>query len=137
VLQKQGPGHMAPELLTHPITTLAASDPTLFRATTVHALAITLRQVEDVQLLLERHPVFVAQARDPNLEPAPRQNAENRRVETMQAIRIRAAWAHNSAAGLVKQLTEEGGELPVGLDAPKVDIFHIPKLLPDPFGRAD
>lgn len=137
VLRNQGPGQMSPEILTHPITTLAASSPMLFQSKTVQSFAIFLRQVEDVQHLLSFHPELVARARDETLDSALRQVAENRRVETMQSIRIRAAWSHNSCVTLVERLKEEGGELPVGLDAPTVSIFDIPKVLPDPYGRAD
>lgn len=137
VLRSQGPGQFSADLLSHPMTTLAASAPAVFEAATVHGLALVVRRIHDVQVLLERLPDFVARSKDQNIDEAARQTAEDHRVETAQGIRIRAAWAHNSAVELVQLLRSEGGVNPSGPDAPPVSMFDLPKLLPDPFGRAD
>lgn len=136
VLRERGPSNLTRELIGHPMTTMAASDPAVFEPSTVHALALTLRRINDVAVLLDGYPDLVRQSKDKSLSAQSRQIAEDKRVETMQGIRIRATWAFSRAADLVMRLKAEGGTPPTVVDEQETNMFDVPPLVDDPFDRS-
>lgn len=119
-LNIDGPTAGTSAFISHPALDRAAESLDLFRVDTIQELTATLRQLEDIQESLAVHR-----------ERASTDGAANLGV----TIRVRAAWAYNSAVRLVECLVAEGGAMPHGLTVEELTLPGRVELSPDPFER--